>query len=102
MNAPQPDTDDRVERKPTSTHGAAAAIGANRMPKVGDTVTVTIGGAPGAGTSLGGAIRIGPGASMQTPGKIVEDHGDYWLVELTISIGDKNRVLIPKSSQRRT
>lgn len=69
------------------------------MPKLGDQVTVQVRGAPESGTSLGNAIKVGPGASMNIPGKIVEDHGDYWVVELSISIGNRNRISVPKSAE---
>lgn len=66
------------------------------MPKVGDRVTVEIRGAPVGGTSVTTGFTIGPGAQIRVQGKIVEDHGDYWLVELTISVGGRNRLLVPK------
>jgi len=70
------------------------------MPKLGDNITIEIKGAPDGGTALSGAVKIGPGASMRSSGKILEDHGDYWLVELTISVQGKNRILVPKSTGR--
>lgn len=70
------------------------------MPRVGDTVQVTISGGSGSSTNLGGAIRIGPGASMTVPGTIVADQGDSWVIELSISVGGKNRIVLPKSAQK--
>jgi len=73
------------------------------MPKVGDGVTVEIRGASVGGTAfISGFSRfnIGPGSQMRVQGKIVEDHGDYWLVELAISMDEKNRILLPKSAQK--
>ena len=84
----------------TSADSTAFATGEGRMPKLGDNITVEIKGAPDGGTALSGAVKISPGASMRTSGKILEDHGDYWLVELTISIQGKNRILVPKSTGR--
>ena len=71
------------------------------MPKVGDTVTVQIRGAPEAGTSVGSGLTVGPGAAMSISGKIVEDLGDHWVVQLGMSVGGKNRILVPKAAQRR-
>ena len=69
------------------------------MPSVGDHVTVRIRGALGTGTSLGpGSVTIGPGASMTVPGTIVEDRGDHWVVELSISLRGRNRILVSKSA----
>ncbi len=65
------------------------------MPQVGDTVQVQISG----GTTLqggGASIGIGQGASMSVPGKIVQDLGGRWLVQLSMSVGRKNLVEIPK------
>lgn len=73
------------------------------MAKVGDSVTVEIKGAPLGGTALSTAsaeINIGPGAQMQVQGKIVEAHGAHWLVELTISVGGRNRILVPKAAEK--
>ena len=65
------------------------------MPKVGDRVTVRIMGAPDEGTTLGTAsITLTPGASMIIGGKIVEDRGSYWVVELDIRIRGRNRISI--------
>lgn len=69
------------------------------MPKVGDNVQVTLRGGASSSTNLGGAISIGPGASMSVPGRIVADRGDSWLIELNINVGGKNRILVPKSVQ---
>ena len=68
------------------------------MARVGNRVKVRIGGGD-SGTSLGGVIKIGKGASMLTPGKIVEDLGDSWLVELSISLGGKNRIVVLKEAE---
>jgi hypothetical protein len=70
------------------------------MPKVGDRVTVEIRGAPIGGTAVTTGFSIEPGAQIRVQGKIVEDHGAYWLVELAISVGGKNRLLVPKSAQK--
>lgn len=70
------------------------------IPKVGDRVKLTITG-EGSGTSLAGVITIRPGASMKVSGKIVEDLGDSWLVELSISVGEKNRLVVPKPEPSR-
>ena len=68
------------------------------MPKVGDTIQVQIsGGAHGTSLSGGGAsMGIGQGASMSVPGRIVQDLGHSWLVELSISLGGKNMIEVPK------
>ena len=70
------------------------------MPTVGDNISVTITGSDPGGTSIQHTITVGKGASMTIPGRIVEDRGDSWLVELSMSVGGKNRILIPKSAQR--
>ena len=62
-------------------------------------MTVKIRGAADGGTSLGpGAVKILPGAAMTVPGRIVEDRGKYWLVELDISFRGRNRILVDKTS----
>lgn len=70
------------------------------MPKIGDTVQVTIRGGESSSTNVGGAITIGPRASMTVPGRIVADLGDSWVIELSISVGGKNQVVIPKGAQQ--
>ena len=85
--------------KATMAGAAYLSVSGDRMTQVGDQVTVKITGAPGTGTSLGpGAIKIGPGANMTVPGTIIEDRGDYWVVELKLSIRGKNRILVAKTS----
>ena len=83
---------------------SAHQAGAKAMPQIGDSVTVIIQGAAGSGTALSGGsssgIKIGPGAQMRIPGKIVEDQGEHWVVELSMSLEGKNRVLIRKDAQR--
>ena len=43
-------------------------------------------------TSLGGTVL--PPFTIQ--GKIIEDKGDHWFIELSLSFDGKNRVFIPK------
>ncbi len=74
------------------------------MAKIGDKVTVTIEGAPGTGTGLGmrgnsTSVSVPPGETMDLRGEIVEDHGEHWLVQLAISIGGKNTMLVSKDSR---
>jgi hypothetical protein len=71
-----------------------------RMARIGDHVTVEIRGTDRSGTILSGTLTVGPGKTMQVSGKIVEEHGDYWLVELAISVGGKNRILVHKAAQK--
>tara|TARA_B100000315_G_C14265232_1_gene446100 strand:+ start:373 stop:603 length:231 start_codon:yes stop_codon:yes gene_type:complete len=71
------------------------------MAKIGDAVTLKIKGAPGTGTALGSgrgltSVSVPPGESMPLKGKIIEDQGENWLVELRISIGGKNTILVSK------
>jgi len=68
------------------------------MPQVGDTIQVQIsGGDKGINLGNGGAsIGIGAGASMSVPGRIVEDLGSHWKVELSMSIGGANTVNVAK------
>jgi hypothetical protein len=69
------------------------------MNQVGDRVTVKIRGAADGGTSLGpGAITILPGAAMTIPGRIVDNRGKYWLIELDISFRGRNRIPVDKTS----
>ena len=71
------------------------------MAKVGDKVTLKVKGAPGTGTSLGlnnGGIKVSPGNSLTLNGKIVEDQGENWVVELNVSFGSKNTVLVSKQA----
>lgn len=80
------------------------------MAKVGDTVQVTIHGgdkndtwgfgATNSTTTVGGAVSIGSGQTMTIPGKIIEDRGDSWAIELRVSISGKNIIVVPRSSQR--
>ncbi len=64
------------------------------MPKVGDRVTVKIRGQ----ATVSGTLSIGEGASISVPGTIVEDRGEYWVVELNMSIEGKNRMLVLKTA----
>ena len=64
------------------------------MVSVGDSITVTISDA-----NLGGMIRVQKGASMSVPGQIVKDLGDSWMVRLSISVGGKNEIVIPKTAE---
>jgi len=71
------------------------------MTQVGDNVTVKIGGGnQGASIQGGGgaSIGVGAGASMSVPGKIIENLGDSWKIQLSISVGGKNTIVAPKSS----
>ena len=73
------------------------------MPKIGDKVTVEIQGDSASGTAVTSGstgIKVEPGAEFRVPGRIVEDHGEFWLVELSISVSGRNRVLLPKSAYR--
>ena len=68
------------------------------MAKVGDTIQVQIGGGDSA-VRLGGgsaSVGIGAGASMSVSGRIIQDLGSQWLVELSMSIGGNNRIAVPK------
>ena len=77
-----------------------------RIARVGDNVTVQIRGNDKSGTVLSGggpgtaSISIGPGTSVQLSGRIVENLGDSWLIELSMSIGGKNRIVVPKGAQK--
>ncbi|GEM_PF-4627096 len=83
-----------------------------KMAKVGDTVQVTIHGgdkndkwgfgSTNSTTIVGGAVSIGKGQTMTIPGKIIEDRGDSWVIQLSVSISGKNIIAVPKSSQRDT
>ena len=64
------------------------------MAKVGDQVKVRISGA-----TLEGTLHIGRGEAVSVSGEIVEDLGDSWLIQLAISVGDKNRMVVPKSAE---
>ncbi|MSQ15774.1 MAG: hypothetical protein EXR50_07930 [Dehalococcoidia bacterium] len=80
------------------------------MAKVGDSVEVTIRGGVdhdrwGVGpanstTDVGGVVTIGVGQTMTIPGKIVEDLGDRWVIELSINFSGMNRITAPKTAQR--
>ena len=73
------------------------------MPKIGDRVTVQIQGDPKSGTAINSGstgIKVEPGVYFRVPGRIVEDHDKFWLVELSISVSGRNRVLVPKSAYR--
>lgn len=73
------------------------------MPKIGDKVTVQIRGDSKSGTAVmsgSTGFNIEPGAQMEVPGEIVEDHGDYWLIQLSLSVSGRNRILVPKSAHR--
>ena len=64
------------------------------MARVGDRVTVKISDA-----ILAEAVQIRKGASMSVSGKIIEDLGHSWLVQLEISIEGKNQMVIPKGAE---
>ena len=73
------------------------------MAKIGDSVTLKIKGAPGTGTALGSgkvltSVSVPPGEIMDLRGKIIEDRGENWLVQLAISIGGKDTVLVSKKA----
>lgn len=65
------------------------------MARVGDRVKVKIGG----GTNLAGTLDIREGSSMSVSGEIIEDLGHSWLVRLSISVEDKNLIVIPKHAE---
>ncbi len=64
------------------------------MASVGDRVTVTISDA-----ILSGTIDIARGSSMSVPGKIIQDLGTNWLIQLDISVDGKNQIVVPKTAQ---
>lgn len=66
------------------------------MPRVGDTIQVTISGATLAGRQGGASLQIGQGASMSVAGIIVQDLGASWLVRLSISLGGADTIEVPK------
>ena len=73
------------------------------MPKIGDKVNVQIRGDSRAGTAVSSGSKgfnIDPGAEIQVPGRIVDDYGDSWLIELSVSVSGKNRLLVLKSAYR--
>jgi hypothetical protein len=70
------------------------------MAAVGDKVTVTIGGEGTGGTVVSDSITVASGKSLAVRGKIIEDRGDSWLIELDLSVDGKNRLLLSKSAQR--
>ncbi len=73
------------------------------MPKIGDKVIIEITGAPNIGTALTSGsteIRIAPDDRTRFSGRVVEDHGQYWLIELDLLLGGKNRILVAKSAQK--
>ena len=61
--------------------------------QIGDVVKLTI----GTGSNVAGTLGATSDA-MQVTGTIVEDRGENWLVELTVSKAGKNRILVPKSA----
>lgn len=66
------------------------------MTKIGDQIKVNIKG----GTSIEGTIKVPKGESMSVLGTIVEDQGEYWLIELDLSVKGKNRLLVAKDARR--
>lgn len=67
--------------------------------RVGDHIQVQIsGGTQGVtlGNPSGASMSIGPGASMSVGGIIIADLGQYWKVELSLSIGGQNIMNVPK------
>lgn len=64
------------------------------MAKIGDRVKVRISGA-----TLEGTLHVQQGTAVSVNGEIVEDLGDNWLVQLAISVGDKNRMVVPKGAE---
>ena len=72
------------------------------MAKVGDSINLQIHGAPDTGTGLvsgGTTVTISPGTSMVLQGTIVGDRGDHWVVELNVSFGETNIILVSKESE---
>lgn len=68
------------------------------MHEVGETIQVTISGGD-KGITLGGrgaSMGIGAGASMSVSGRIVQDLGSHWLVDLSMSVGGASKVRVPK------
>lgn len=67
--------------------------------KVGDQIQVQIsGGTQGLtlGNPNGASMSLGPGSSMSIAGVIVADLGQFWQVQLNMSIGGQNIVNVPK------
>lgn len=81
-----------------SDHAISVQQKEKKMLKIGDSVQVQIGGGQQGLTLEGGqtSIGIGSGASMSVPGRIIQDLGDRWLVQLSISLGGQNTIAIPK------
>jgi hypothetical protein len=66
--------------------------------EIGDTITVHVTGGR-TGRSLDSKFQVSPGGKIDLPGRIIEDLGDRWVVELGVSIGGKNRIIVGKSSE---
>ena len=66
------------------------------MAKVGNHVKVNIRGATLHGFEDSTKVNVGRDTTMSVSGTIVEDLGHSWLIELEISLGDKNRIVLPK------
>ena len=73
-----------------------------QMASVGDRVTIEITGpAVLANTaSVTGTVSIGNAAAVRVSGRISQDLGENWLIELDVSIAGNNRISVPKSSLR--
>ena len=70
------------------------------MAKVGDRVTVTIRGPNvlnGTSSTAMATTALGIGQSTTVTGKITEDLGDNWLVELDSPLLGGPRIIIPKT-----
>lgn len=64
------------------------------MPKIGNSIRIIIRGP----WSASDAFNIGKDSFISMRGKIIEDQGKSWLVELNISVNNRNRMLVPKVS----
>ena len=76
-----------------------ASSTAHTSAKVGDNVSVHLRGGMTSGTALGSGVHLNPGTEMVVGGRIVEDLGNHWAIELSISVDGKNRIVIPKSAR---
>lgn len=77
--------------------------GGKLMPNIGDRIKVQIRGDSRVGTAITSGstgLSIRPGGIFEVPGRIIEDRGTSWLVELDSSLDGRNRVLLPKSAHR--
>ena len=65
------------------------------MAKVGDRIKVNF-----RGVVLSGTIDSTK-APVSMSGKIVEDLGHSWLVQLDVAVEDKNQIVMPKEAEAR-